>query len=190
MSDVENSWPTYPTPSCEHLVALGLISSNWNTLERVLFQLVFSFLDAPRDTAKAVFHQLNSAGRIQVLRSLLERGNFNEELKARVLYFIAAFEICRENRNWLLHSFATSETTDTHLVLEKQRTKDAFTSTTLDLDLSTIRAVADDIHATLEFGGMIYIHLEASHAAHSFGNTPRPLPAEFPLPHKIGALAR
>jgi hypothetical protein len=183
------TWPSYSTASHDHLVALGVITTNWNTLERVLFQLFFCFLEAPRDSAKTTFHALGNVGRSEVLLTLARRGEYRLDVVEHVQHFVKAFDICRENRNWLLHAHATSETSDSVLVMEKQSRKDAFSSRTLMFPVEQLRSVADEIHATLEFGGKIYIHLESSRPEimelAPEGHHPRPLPEKISLPRKL-----
>ena len=124
-------WPKYPIPSPDHLTALGVISTNWNTLELVLYMLLFSFLDAPRDTAQAVFHSLGNVARTDLLLTMLRRNAIDREIIDRVEHFVKAYNICRENRNWLLHARPTMDTDQVNLVLKKQGSRDPFNAHTL-----------------------------------------------------------
>jgi hypothetical protein len=172
----------YPPQIRDHIHALGVIAANYNTLEYALLCLFTHYLGPSGTSAANLFQQMRSNSfRLDTLKCAA-RARENETVTlGAVLTFIENFDICAENRNFLMHSQIDALAgRDATLVLAKATRKDPATLNYARLSLTEIRQVADDIHFTEQFGLDLFIYV----ASRRVGQR-RPLPGRPPAPRRL-----
>lgn len=183
-----DGWPRYKIAPREHLEALGAITINWNTLEIMLFMVLRHYIRAPDDSAQAIFFALGNTSRTDLLLTMARKVEKRADVLARVEHFAKAYDICRENRNWLMHAWPDDQPDGDNLVLKKTPSRSPFIAHTLSIPVEALRDVADSIRGWAEYGSLIFLHIEENRRAHEDQSTigaPRPLPDIFPLPRKL-----
>src|SRR5215216_95709 len=104
----EESWAwdrRYHPSLYQHMHALGVVAAHYNHLEMVFQLLFWRYSGIASQPAARLFLRLNNnRNRLDTLQEWIEEKEFNAELKARGLHFVNAFEVCAENRNFLMHS--------------------------------------------------------------------------------------
>jgi len=170
---------------------LGVIAANYNELEGSFYRLFFLTL-GKFEVGKIIFAKLNNAERIETALKIAE--NETPEFRDRYEHFINGYGTCTENRNILLHSKAHNawplDIAVSRLTLAKTSKKSADENNFVSLDISELRAIADDLAALSMFGwGLFYwrfaslsggtINWESGQSA-----TP-PLPDKPPEPRRL-----
>jgi hypothetical protein len=142
-------WPAYPIGPKDSIFAMGLAGIKFAELESVLrfiFGTVYA-LDADASTMMGA--KIGNDAMIDLTRRRLSEGGWADPAKGDVAHFIKAFDICLENRNYLMHSqlaWTGSESTVLFRTSKQGKTLGAVPT------LLELRAVADDMHAYCEFG--------------------------------------
>jgi hypothetical protein len=163
-------WITRFPPSLkEHIYALGVVASNFNSLEFALLALFYEFLGLDDVTTRYLFHYLNNSRRIDILTRAVEAREYNPDIKDRIVWFVQCFNICVENRNFLMHGMTDSTwdaltlhsaVTDI-LTIKKSPRNDPIKTNYLHLTERQIRSIADNIYTTEMFGLEVYLFASA-----------------------------
>src|SRR5580692_558726 len=99
-----DQWITrYPPSLKEHIYALGVVAANFNHLEFALLALFYNFIELDDVTTRYLFSYLTNARRVDILLRMVEARELDSEIKDRVSWFATCFNICAENRNFLMH---------------------------------------------------------------------------------------
>jgi hypothetical protein len=127
----------------DHLVALGMISIDWNASESLLRLVVAHYLELPEKYSPMIMRQL---GNIAIVDLLLECSTIKEtdqRFLAAISHLCKFYNRCRENRNDIMHSLATFnfKTFD----MEKPPSQKSKTAKVFRFELKDLRRVADDI---------------------------------------------
>ena len=138
--------------------ALGVIAANYNELEGHFYQLFYATM-GKMDVGKLVFSKLNNAERMEIALKLSETDpspTFRELFE----YFISGYGVATENRNILMHSKAHNawpfDISVVHLTLAKPSKKSPDENNFINLDLSELRTVADDMANFAMFGWSLF----------------------------------
>src|SRR4051812_2006551 len=97
-------WPAYPIGPRDSIFAIGVVSTKFAELEsemRFLFSTVFG-LD--REDGILIFARIGNEAIIDLTKRRLAKTERPQKIQDDVLYFVKAFEICKDNRNGLMHS--------------------------------------------------------------------------------------
>lgn len=192
----QDNWPLpdYPTAGAKHVHAMGVISLNYNNLEFALFRLFGHHLernDVPIATAWTLYSQLQESRRPQALRSIFRTSESDEIVRTHVDHAIDVFNICKDNRNWLFHSRMSYEPTG-EMTLTKTVKEDWNSINVIDVSLTEMRRVADDIFGCWDYAYEIWAYLQKrdfnDKIPEFFRATSRTvLPAKPDMPQKIVA---
>jgi hypothetical protein len=158
------TWDRRYHPSLrDHMHALGVVAAHYNHLEQV-FQLLFWRYSALDSTpALRLFQRLNNnRNRIDSLIEWIENKEYNAEMKERALHFVSGFEVCAENRNFLMHGLTQSPlSASDSLVLAKAARRDPERHNFLHLRLQDIRQIANEIDNLWILGMRLYVWYRA-----------------------------
>jgi hypothetical protein len=153
------SWTWKYNPNLlNHMHAFGVIAANYNDLEGQFYRLFFLTM-GKMEAGKIVFAKLNNSERAEVALKAAE----TEPAAFRALfeYFISGYGTATENRNILMHSKAhnawTREITMSHLILAKPSKKSPDENNFVSLDVSELRAIADDMANFSGFGWDLFL---------------------------------
>lgn len=190
-------WETYQQKHKEHIHALGVIVSVFNSLENAMFLLFRHFLDIDFEPGHKVFAQLSNHARIDLTRDAITQSAYTDETKELANYFIDAFETLCEVRNFIAHSTTiANETVPGHLTVGKGSKRNPDDWSYADLSVSTFQRVAQEIRAYLIFGIRLYSWLDAQKTGgvitfHGGRVVERPtLPKKPPAPTELKNIQR
>jgi hypothetical protein len=153
----EPKWPRYPIGSRDTVFAVGVIALVYNRLE-IVFRMIFAaVLDMPDQKAGVIFYKIQNDARRQILEQTLKQRSLDRRLVDRISFFLDAFDMCANNRHWIMHSYSDPKPFSEHwgsdddpLQLVKFSRKGhtlKCTATVADL-----RRVADDTQRLVNFG--------------------------------------
>jgi hypothetical protein len=154
--------------------ALGVITVNYNLLERTLFGILSHHLQTAGMTfeeCQYVNWRLNNTERLETIRFMFDQREKDQAVKEHVEYLIRYFNDCAEKRNILAHSLPDNrlenlgihgwkfaELEDTLEITKSS--KDNWTRfNTYHLSLTDLRSIADQIHAGHEYGFQLFTYL-------------------------------
>ena len=178
-------------PWAPHFHAIGAITVAWNELEdtvgRIMRQLT-RFEPATADYLTTMLGNVSTSG---LVRRLVEHADGRAEVVELVNHLLDGFEICRENRNTVLHSrFIVNYLAATQTLYKRAKTGEY---NDFPGDLPSIQRVAMEIDSFATFSYRVYervlshpnavIKSDMARALISGGNPPSP---ERPLvPSKL-----
>ena len=178
-----NTWP-HP-----HTHAIGQITIEWNQTEKELSELISVYLETDRPTAQLVIGAFGNRDKCQLLKSLVELKEGNSELAEAILHAITCFDICRENRNHIIHSSAHEADEPHKITFRKPRKAKPTESHEMVLDLNQVRECANEIwhlrNYMIALKKVVSFQLtEAALVEHSFGDDGYVEVVSPPLPEK------
>jgi hypothetical protein len=205
----DGDWPNYvhlDPALTDHMHALGILITRYNALEVSLFRIISHYLNDYETEAPAIiFARLNNHYRLDVVASHIKREK-DPAVKSRLVAFVAAYNTCTDNRNFLAHAqiqttakflpreISLSEIHKTLLAnkitLSKASKSRPQGKNYTELEVSELRHMADDIKQTEDFGFELYVFM----LARRFGGTltladgkklTPALPETPPVPHKL-----
>ena len=83
--------------------ALGVVAANYNQLELTLYT-IFAHYTGRTIQAAALFSQMKNNFRIDTLKCLVQANEPDDTIGKHIFYFADGFNICADNRNFLMHS--------------------------------------------------------------------------------------
>jgi hypothetical protein len=144
----KDHWPSYDVGFEEHAQAIGILSNNYNNLETELLDLLKMYDGAPEEVVALLFEKLNADVKVDWMRRLVRsRKSTEPRVSKALLDFCSAYSVCTKNRNLIVHSRVSALWTGTGggLLIAK-RGKNHGKDQLRDIDLETIRRVADEIY--------------------------------------------
>lgn len=142
--------------------------------------------------------QLNNKERLNLLEQLASEREKNAVAKERVQHFIAGFDICAENRNFLMHSMTHKASWDKakteYMTLRKAPRREPHRVNYLNLELTDLRRIAEEISDYDEYAISLFVWLQAQPLGRYFwadGTETTPtLPDKPPTPIDVSSLLR
>lgn len=175
-----------------HMQALGVIAANYNDLEGQFYRL-FYMTAGNINVGKLVFAKLNNADRMAVAKKASETEP--HLFKPLFEHFIAGFGTAAENRNILMHSKAHSAWSlatlgVSHLTLTKPIKANLDENNFVNLEVSDLRGIADDMANFSNFGWELFLWRAALFTGGTIkwgdGKTTTPtLPEKPPEPRRL-----
>lgn len=167
----------------EHAHAMGVISAWWNVLEYQTYQLLAYVGRMEFEKAFALSHDLKIPAIFQRILSLAAYCDFNEppesqEVILRLKHAKDAANVCRENRNLILHSLPLYAADKISLIRIKGP---VYSTSQFPSDFVDLRRVAGDIHTLVEYSTAILEHLRFRHEP----SEQPPLPEVYDLPKRL-----
>jgi hypothetical protein len=86
----------------DHIFGLGLISLQYNALERAFKHVMEGYVDVT--IADLLFDKASNEQRANAIRSLLKAIETDEAIAGHIDHLLKYFAVCSENRNVLVHS--------------------------------------------------------------------------------------
>jgi hypothetical protein len=160
-----DKWPNFiydPGPP-EALHAVAVISSCFNSFERMLFDLYIHHLDRKkyeRIISESYFLALDESNKLKLLKNVFERFEGRSKVRAAINNLVAYFRWCSGVRNSVLHGeiyptiFATKD-----LNLVKRLAKRSQLVGYLSLDVPTLRYLAERVEDGRSQAAKIKFHL-------------------------------
>jgi hypothetical protein len=175
-----DQWITANSPiDAERLHALGAVLVYWNDCEKELFILFGEVLGLPLKEVWVIAHDLGDIAISTKIEALARAKNFSSAFQSAIKNALDVYDICRQNRNQLVHFWASGSDVSGGLQLYRMGRKNKKADYTgpqpFKSDLADIRRVADDIKTLAS-------HMSALEAA--INATGRAAP-NSPLPSKL-----
>lgn len=161
--------------------AIGVLTINWNWCEFMLDFILFDFIDVESSrTGIRITGLMNNRMKCDLLAGLIADTG-NEDLIDCMEHFIKFFDICRENRNLVMHGTldATGEHGHDLALVQTKYAKEIF-SRALPVTVENLTERVAETQALYDYAGKI-------NDAGRFGGDgkPLPLPDKPPLPRKL-----
>lgn len=191
MIDNSDNWPPhYNIGQPNHIHALGMASAMYNQMELSLQLLLTAYSGLGNDTTQWLASNLSNNLRLELLKRCAEDREKNSATKDAILHFARCFDICAENRNFLMHSMVKTPTNEEILSLAKASRNNPKKFNEIDLELDDIRRVADEIASISSYGGQLYAYFlftnfDQSHIPQHIREFASTLPGKPPLPDKL-----
>jgi hypothetical protein len=179
MSLDSDPWVAANSPiDAERLHALGAVIVYWNECEKELLILFGEVLGFPLQELWAIAHDLGQVAISTKIEALARAKNFSSQFQSAIKNTLAVYEICRQNRNQLVHFwFFSGVRGDGHLY-RKSKKADYNPPVLFKSDLVDIRRVAEDIKALARH--MAQLEAAINQTGRAMPNSP--MPNELPLP--------
>lgn len=144
----DDSMPLFQRPITDdpwylHFHAIGMITVSWTTIETRLDQLIVSLSSLyPNATADLILSKLGNVTKADLVVTLAKAREWEPEGIDALEHFVKGFNICRENRNIIMHA-RWSEAEDGSAVMAKISASGAMR--TFSSDITALRRVAQDM---------------------------------------------
>ncbi len=160
MTDDSDNWPLprYDIGQSKHIHALGVVATLYNQMEFSLFCLLMDYTKLSSETTQWLIANISNNLRLELLRRCVGENESDPTTKDHVHHYAACFDICTENRNFLMHSMSSKPNDNASLSFMKASRNDPKKVNHINLCLEDIRCVADDIANTMTFGGLLHIY--------------------------------
>jgi hypothetical protein len=145
--------------------ALGVVATNYNHLEFMFLLLFREYM--PGGSAPIVtFSHLSNFNRREVFQALLDDQERDPVTRDRLDHFVSGFDICTENRNFLMHSLTQNagrgdDVRKLHLELAKRAKSQPTRHNVVRLSVSDIRRIANEMDTLDEYGFSLVLWLMA-----------------------------
>lgn len=186
------SWHNRYHPALQdHMHALGVVAANYNHLEFAMHALFWQLSGLDVTVAMHLLSDLsNNKKRLDTLRRFVKAKEADSAVKDLLDHFIVGFDICAENRNFLMHGMTLDAHNSSELILKKFARNDPTKTNYMHLTVQTIRKIADEIDRFDSYGMDIYIWRSARTTGGKFllasGKVIEPtLPEKPPRPDKM-----
>jgi hypothetical protein len=144
-----SGWPAYQIGPRDSVFAIGVASTKFAELESVLWFIFGPVFELDMEASTMIPAKIGNEAAVDLIRRRLPEGGWQDAAKGDIEHFLAAFMICLENRNSLLHSaLAWTGTESTVLFKTSKQGKTHGAVPTL----TELRAVADDMQTYIIFG--------------------------------------
>jgi len=177
MTFKRDQWIATNSPiDAPRLHALGVVIVYWNNCEKELFVLLGEVLGLPLKELWVIAHDLGQVAISTKIEALARAKNFSCATQSAIKNTLEVYDICRQNRNQLVHFWVSGLSGDRQLYRKSK--KPEFSVKVFKSDLADIRRVAEDIKA-------LAYHMSALQAAiNTTGRGPpnSPLPSNLALP--------
>ena len=97
-------WPAYPIGPRDSIFAIGVVSTKFAELESAMQFLFSTVFGLNREDGILIFAKIGNETAIDLTKRRLAKTEWPQKILDDVLYFVKAFEICKDNRNALMHS--------------------------------------------------------------------------------------
>ena len=180
----DDPWIAQRNPiEAEKLHALGYITFVWNMCEFHLFNLLCLVFGLPPRLAWILVHEMGDVSMSDRIQSFLELGYANQDaIKPEIEVIqnaLAAYDVCRQNRNQFTHFQLSLDPEDNRIVLARQKGP-KFERVAFPDDLQTMRRVGDEIFGLNLFLNQINLYLRNHGTAEAV-----PLPDRVRAPELI-----
>jgi hypothetical protein len=132
----------YPEP---HAHAIGRITIEWNRAEREIERLLWLYLETDRPTARMITGIVGNQSKALLLIQLVKLKETSPEILSAIEHALKIFDICRENRNHIVHSVADSADAAHQVIFRKPRKNNPIEEHEMILDINQVRQCAKDI---------------------------------------------
>lgn len=192
-----DTWPApeYHVGPRDHIHALGVAAATYNDLEFALLLLFNHYMAVEGELGLKLFAALTNRTRLDFLSDAADAKEADPDALGCVKHFVRAFNICAENRNFLMHS--TTQTRgalaalmpENVLTLSKHARDNPAVRNYAHLTRDEIRRIADEAYKFYVFGFQIWLWMlwRSSKGTLRLSKLPWPptLPEKPPLPRKL-----
>jgi hypothetical protein len=151
-----DNWPDFNRyGSPKHLAAIGAISAIWNDLEALTKGLISLLLENKYELTDHITEKLSIDEVVSILKiNLLPL--LNEETQDNLTFYIECTQICKENRNTLLHSIISADYEGEGFIAAKGMNRQRTAMKQRNFSLEQLRAHADEMFDILQYGWTIF----------------------------------
>ena len=166
MSTPDDVWPVLLSTlgTEKHFHAIGVITSRYNALENGIFELVAYYLrihDIPNSVIEFMYLSLPENRRKDAARLIFRDCEDDKYASGLMDNLLDHYEWCSDSRNRIAHSehYAFNRETFDKIKLSKRKNKTSTERITIDIDVETLRMVADEIETCRLQAIQIFIYL-------------------------------
>lgn len=152
MSPPDDAWPMLLSTlgTEKHFHAIGVITTRFNSLECQLFELVAYYLrkqGVPNSVIDFMYYSLPENRKKEAARLIFSNCENDKIASALLDNLIDHYDWCSESRNRIAHSehHAFNRETFDKIKLSKRKNKTSAERISIDIDVKTLRMVADEI---------------------------------------------
>lgn len=167
-----------PLPA-EKLHAIGVIAFRWNNCEFWLLLLLCGVSKLPRRDVWAMVHDLGDVAMCTRVRTFALFRGYHPDAIALIENVLAVYDLCRQNRNSIVHAWTRSSGADPSLARKSKKPHDP-ESTPFPSELPDLRRVANETEWLSARLWLLCCLLEDGSM-----NKPLPSPKILPLPELL-----
>jgi hypothetical protein len=144
---VDDPWISKTSPiGPKRLHALGLTQLRWNICEFGLFNVFCEAVKLPRPECWALAHGLGDVALVERIMAVAKLRRWPAPIATRASEVLSYYDICRQNRNFLVHAwFSEDHDPEAATLTRKSKKIDEMEAEPFKSDLETIRRVADEL---------------------------------------------
>ena len=180
--------------SAEHLHALGAIAAMYNLLEDQLWWLLRDYLCVNETVAAHTFISMSNNTRLDIARRAVKEIETDSDAIAGYLHFLIGYDICAENRNYLMHSTADQNFEDIEIYnFLKRSRRNPLEYVDYPIRVGDLREVADVTQTYWLYGSALRTWFRKSRDAQPQdrdASWPSTLPEKPLLPRKLSLICR
>lgn len=129
-----------------HVHAIGTVALQWNMAEIMLEELIWLYLEVDTPTGRIITRSLNANAKVELLRQIVELKEADQTIHKYLLHAMECFNLCRENRNHLVHGVAGNLSEKDALQLIKFRRNKPIDDNVFEVTSENIRKIAKEIY--------------------------------------------
>jgi hypothetical protein len=141
----------------EYAELIGDICILWNLLEGALNSAFPRYFEYGQKKSAAISSVLGNQSRVDLLSYLVENFEKTPEIAKRMKYLIAAFSVCRENRNIIVHGAVEFNAPLDIKFLHKPSRSKVGATVKYAYDLTAIKKVHAGVYQTLLFANALLL---------------------------------
>lgn len=144
MNDV---WPApawYPGPH-DHIYAIGVMTLGWNGTEQMMRRILAHYMSLPDSRIAEIYESIGNMTATDILTAYVEAVESEPPVRSGMVSAIRSFNICRENRNVLVHAESRMQINEDIFQVAKKANRKSHENY-YNLDLATLRHICEDIN--------------------------------------------
>jgi hypothetical protein len=178
---IKRRWPPYGSNfSSGTTDAIGILVETYNDCERALQFILLSFMRGDIWHNFLVVEHMSSTAVIEAIRGYLMEAKEKKNIQDAVEFSVKSFEICRANRNSIIHFGTAWRDSGKHKTrLMRVKLRSGRQSLTRVLKVGDVRAVADASQELKIYMDNLSVSLDEHFKRKKFKEHPRPKPAKL-----------
>jgi len=169
----------------EVITIIGKATLLWNRAEYHFERIIWSYTDAADRIGELITSSMGNVSKGKLLLRLVEKIETDEKIVDRLQHLVRCYDICRENRNIMIHGIIHDDPASSETMLLKGKTFGGFS--VYEDAVSQLREAAEQIASIYDFCLAMDNYVWRPYQLNRFGEAlpPLPLPEKPPLPRKL-----
>lgn len=160
MTDDSDIWPLprFDIGQPKHMHALGIVAATYNQMEFSLFCLLLDYTGLSSETTQWLVANTSNNTRLELLRRCIDEKELDQQAREHAHHFSLCYDICAENRNFLMHSMTSKHSDNELLAFFKSSRNNPKKGNHINLRLEDLRNVAEALCNTWTFGMRLHAY--------------------------------